>query len=130
MQFVCVNNINEYLEDFLFAKVDVEKKLLEDNIIEKRMKLEDFILYLDLQNKIYMKGQKSIAFNILEGLNDTYIFYSFLDLPDDELFKAFSAKLEKIKYNFSKLTKLSNMDLLEVGALDNDMFILNFEFFK
>jgi hypothetical protein len=130
MQFVCVNNINEYLEDFLFAKVDVEKKLLEDNIIEKRMKLEDFILYLDLQNKIYMKGQKSIAFNILEGLNNTYIFYSFLDLPDDELFKAFSAKLEKIKYNFSKLTKLSNMDLLEVGALDNDMFILNFEFFK
>lgn len=130
MQFVCVNNINEYLEDFLFAKVDVEKKLLEDNIIEKRMKLEDFILYLDLQNKIYMKGQKSIAFNILEGLNDTYIFYSFLDLPDDELFKAFSTKLEKIKYNFSKLTKLSNMDLLEVGALDNDMFILNFEFFK
>lgn len=130
MQFVCVNNINEYLEDFLFAKVDVEKKLLEDNIIEKRMKLEDFILYLDLQNKIYMKGQKSIAFNILEGLNDTYIFYSFLDLPDDELFKAFSSKLEKIKYNFSKLTKLSNMDLLEVGALDNDMFILNFEFFK
>lgn len=130
MQFVCVNNINEYLEDFLFAKVDVEKKLLEDNIIEKRMKLEDFILYLDLQNKIYMKGQKSIAFNILEGLNDTYIFYSFLDLPDDKLFKAFSTKLEKIKYNFSKLTKLSNMDLLEVGTLDNDMFILNFEFFK
>ena len=130
MQFVCINNMNDYLEDFLFAKVDVEKKLLEDNVIEKRMKLEDFILYLNIQDKVYMKNQKSIAFNILKGLNDTYVFYSFLETPDEELFKAFSNKLEKINYKFSKLTKMSNMDLLEEGVLDNDIFILNFEFFK
>ena len=130
MEFISVNSIGEYLEDFLFAKVDIEKKLLEEEKIEKRMKLEDFIIYLNLQEKVYMKGQRSIAFNILSGLNNDYVFYSFLDEANEELLNSFKEKLKKIKYNFSNLNKMTNIDLIQEGALDNEIIMINFELFR
>lgn len=130
MEFISVNSIGEYLEDFLFAKVDIEKKLLEEEKIEKRMKLEDFIIYLNLQEKVYMKGQRSIAFNILSGLNNDYVFYSFLEEANEELLNSFKEKLKKIKYNFSNLNKMTNIDLIQEGALDNEIIMINFELFR
>ena len=133
MEYILVNSIGDYPEDFLFAKVDIEKKLLEDRKIEKRMKLEEFILYLNIQDKIYMKGQKSIAFNIFEGLNNSYVFYSFLDADGDneKLFESFKARLEKMKFNISKekLSKVEPLQLLESDVLEGELFMLNFEIF-
>lgn len=79
MQYISINSIGDYPEDFLIAKVDVERHLIETEAIEKRMKLEEFIIYLNIQNTIYMKGQKSIAFSIQQGQSDKYVFYSLLD---------------------------------------------------
>lgn len=131
MEYVLINSIGDYPEDFLFAKVDVEKKLIEDGEIEKRMKLEDFILYLNIQNKIYMNNQKGIAFSILSGLNEDYVFYNFLDADDnDGLFDSFKEKLESMKYDLSNLKELEPMQLLEPDVINGEFFMINFKMCK
>lgn len=131
MEYVLINSIGDYPEDFLFAKVDVEKKLIEDGEIEKRMKLEDFILYLNIQNKIYMNNQKGIAFSILSGLNEDYVFYNFLDAGDnDGLFDSFKEKLESMKYDLSNLKELEPMQLLEPDIINGEFFMINFKMCK
>ena len=131
MEYVLINSIGDYPEDFLFAKVDVEKKLIEDGEIEKRMKLEDFILYLNIQNKIYMNNQKGIAFSILNGLNKDYVFYNFLDTDgNDGLFDSFKEKLESMKYDLSNLKELEPMQLLEPDIMNGEFFMINFKICK
>ena len=130
MKYISINSIGEYPEDFLIAKVDVERYLLENKTIEQRMKLEEFIIYLNIQNTIYMKGQKSIAFSIQKGQDDDYVFYSFLDGNNDELFESFKKKLEKLKFNFSSLTKIDNMDLLNMDISKEELFMFNFVLHK
>jgi len=131
MEYISINFTDGYPEDFLFAKVDIEKKMIEDGKIEKRMKIEDFFTSLDIQNSIYMKDQKGIAFSIQEGLDDSYIFYHFLDEEDDELFESFKKKLEKMKYSISKdsLTKPEPMQLLDPDFLSKELFMLDFEIY-
>ena len=133
MKYILINSIGDYPEDFLFAKVDIEKKMIEDNDIEKRMKLDEFIIYINIQDKIYMNDQKSIAFNIIDGLTDQYVFYSFLDSNNnEELFDSFKKKLEKMNFdiNAKKLSKLEPLQLLEPDILNGELFMINFEIFK
>ena len=97
MQYISINSIGDYPEDFLILIVDVERHLIETEAIEKRMKLEEFIIYLNIQNTIYMKGQKSIAFSIQQGQSDKYVFYSLLDQDENgELFESFKSNLDEI----------------------------------
>ena len=131
MQYISINSIGDYPEDFLIAKVDVERHLIETEAIEKRMKLEEFIIYLNIQNTIYIKGQKSIAFSIQQGQSDKYVFYSLLDQDENgELFESFKKKLEHLKYNFSSLNKIDNMDLLNMDLTKEELFMFNFVIHK
>ena len=128
MKYILINSIGEYPEDFLFAKVDIERKLIEDGEIEKRMKLEEFIIFLNIQDKVYMNNQRSIAFSILEGLNDSYVFYSFLDTTDDkELFDKFVSALERKKFKFDKLFEVEPLELLNPDVLMGELFMINFK---
>lgn len=128
MKYILINSIGEYPEDFLFAKVDIERKLIEDGEIEKRMKLEEFIIFLNIQDKVYMNNQRSIAFSILEGLNDNYVFYSFLDTTDDkELFDKFVSALERKKFKFDKLSEIEPLELLNPDVLMGELFMINFK---
>jgi len=129
MQFINIGTIGEYPEDFLIAKVDVERELIENEVIEKRMKLEEFIMYLSLQEYIYMKNQKSIAFKILKGQSDTYVFYSILENEED-LFKSFAQKLEKLKYDLSSLQKVEALDLLQMDMTNTELFLIKSEMYK
>lgn len=130
MKFICINNLGEFPEDFLFAKVDVEKYELENDIIKERRKLEDFILSLNLQDSIYLFKSKTISFSIKKGLEDSYIFYNILD-PDKEgkLFDKFKSKISSMNYSLKKLTKISNMDLMEIDLDKKDLFMLKQEFY-
>lgn len=130
MKYILLNIIDDFPEDLLFAKVDVEKKLIEDNIIEKRFRIDEFIIYLNVQNNIYLKGQKGIAFRYIQGKNDDYIFYNFIDEEDPELFESFKRKVESLKFDFSSLTKASNLDMIQEGFLNNEIFMINFNIYK
>lgn len=129
MQYINIGTIGEYPEDFLIGKVDVERYLIETKEIEKRMKLEDFIVYLNIQKTIYMKGQKSIAFRIIKGLSDSYVFYSLLD-QDEELFDSFKKKLEDMKYDLSGLNKIEPMDLIQMDLSSEEVFMIDFVIHK
>lgn len=129
MQYISINSIGEYPEDFLIAKVDVERLLLESGAIEKRMKLEDFIIYLNIQETIYLKGQKSIAFRIIKGASDTYVFYSLLD-DDETLFNSFKDKLESMKYDLSGLHKVEPLELIQLDLSSIEVFMINFVIHK
>lgn len=130
MKYIPISTIGDFPEDFLFAKVDIEKKLLEDKKIESRMKLEDFILYLNIQNSIYMNENKGIAFRYIEGIEDKYVFYEFLDEKNENLFESFKRKLEQLKFDFSSLEKVSNLEMIQEGFLNNELFMINFALVK
>jgi hypothetical protein len=131
MTYIAINTIGEYPEDFLIAKVDVERKLLEDEVIEKRMKLEDFIIYLNIQKTIYMKGQKSIAFRIIEGQSDSYVFYSLLDpVNNNDLFESFKTKLDKLQYKFDSLKKIEPMEMLQMNMDESEIMMIDFVMYK
>lgn len=129
MKYIAINTIGDYPEDFLFAKVDVEHHLMEIGQIEHRMKLDEFILWLNLQKTIYLRNQHSIAFRVAEGEKDSYVFYSLLD-TDDKILEAFAHKLETLHYDLSKLTKIAPIDIMsmdldnaELFMLDNEMYV-------
>lgn len=129
MTYIAINTIGDYPEDFLTAKVDVEHYLIETGEIEKRMRLDEFIVYLNIQKTIYMKGQKSIAFRIIKGENDEYVFYSLLD-NDEELFDSFKAALEKLKFDFSSLKKIEPIELIQLDLSKEEVFMFDFVVYK
>ena len=129
MTYIAINTIGDYPEDFLTAKVDVEHYLIETGEIEKRMRLDEFIVYLNIQKTIYMKGQKSIAFRIIKGENDEYVFYSLLD-NDEELFDSFKSALEKLKYDFSSLKKIEPIELIQLDLSKEEVFMFDFVVYK
>ena len=129
MTYIAINTIGDYPEDFLTAKVDVEHYLIETGEIEKRMRLDEFIVYLNIQKTIYMKGQKSIAFRIIKGENDEYVFYSLLD-NDEKLFDSFKSALEKLKYDFSSLKKIEPIELIQLDLSKEEVFMFDFVVYK
>lgn len=129
MKYISINSIGDFPEDFLIAKVDIERLLLETGAIEQRMKLEDFIVYLNIQETIYMKNQKSVAFRIIKGETDTYVFYSTLD-EEEGLIESFKSKLEDMKYDLSGLKKVEPMELLQMDLSNTEMFMINFVLHK
>lgn len=129
MTYIAINTIGDYPEDFLAAKVDVEHHLIETGEIEKRMRLDEFIVYLNIQKTIYMKGQKSIAFRIIKGENDEYVFYSLLD-NDEELFDSFKSALEKLKFDFSSLKKVEPLQLIQLDLSKEEVFMFDFVVYK
>lgn len=129
MTYIAINTIGDYPEDFLAAKVDVEHYLIETGEIKKRMRLDEFIVYLNIQKTIYMKGQKSIAFRIIKGENDEYVFYSLLD-NDEKLFDSFKSALEKLKYDFSSLKKIEPIELIQLDLSKEEVFMFDFVVYK
>ena len=129
MTYIAINTIGDYPEDFLTAKVDVEHYLIETGEIEKRMRLDEFIVYLNIQKTIYMKGQKSIAFRIIKGENNEYVFYSLLD-NDEKLFDSFKSALEKLKYDFSSLKKIEPIELIQLDLSKEEVFMFDFVVYK
>ena len=129
MTYIAINTIGDYPEDFLAAKVDVEHYLIETGEIKKRMRLDEFIVYLNIQKTIYMKGQKSIAFRIIKGENNEYVFYSLLD-NDEKLFDSFKSALEKLKYDFSSLKKIEPIELIQLDLSKEEVFMFDFVVYK
>lgn len=128
---VCLNDLAKFPEDFFLAKADIEKLLIENKEIEEKMSYEDFILYLGIQNKVYLIGSQIIAFNVLKGKNDDYLFYSYTtETSSNEILESLEQRLTKIKYDFSKLTKVSMNDFSGLDLDNPNLFVINQEFYK
>lgn len=128
---ISLNNIGDFPEDFILAKKDIEEYLIENNIIQERKKLEDFILYLNIQENIFIYGKQTIAFKIMKGKMNEYLIYTY---GNEETISSdleiLLEKLNSIDFDLSKLKKSSIEELL-TGDLDNPkLFMINTQFYS
>ena len=53
-----INNLNEDIENFVIVKKKIEDYMIEQNIIEKKNNVQEYINQLSLQNNIFMMNNK------------------------------------------------------------------------
>lgn len=128
---ISLNSIGDFPEDFILAKKDIEEYLIENNLISERKKLEDFILYLNIQENIFIYGKQTIAFKIMKGKTNEYLIYTY---GNEETISSdleiLLEKLNNIDFDLSRLKKSSIEELL-TGDLDNPkLFMINTQFYS
>jgi len=130
--FCNINRINEEVEDFVIAKNKIEAPLIEEEKLEKKMSIQEFLNYIDLSKNIFMCNDKSnisIPFSIsYPSNNDIVIIYS-LDTQIEKYTKLFKDNLSKINYNLDSLTKLSELEIFEGVTTDKPYYIINNNFY-
>jgi len=129
-----INKFNEEIEDFVIAKNKIEKPLIENEKIEKKMTISEFIDYVDLKNNVYCASDKDksvIPFEIIKP-NDDEIVIVYSSTAKDDIDNEFKKDLQKIEFDLSRLNKISQLDILN-GTIDLsaiNYFILNGDFYN
>ena len=129
-----INKFNEEIEDFVIAKNKIEKPLIENEKIEKKMTISEFIDYVDLKNNVYCacdKDKSVIPFEIIKP-NDDEIVIVYSSTAEDDIDNEFKKDLQKIEFDLSRLNKISQLDILN-GTIDLsaiNYFILNGDFYN
>ena len=128
--FANINKINEDVESFVIVKSKIENKLIEDEEIEKKMTIHDFLRYINLSSCIFVPYTKDqvypIAFSIYKLEKDIAIPYSS---SDDIGIDEFKIILEKINYDIKILIKVPQEDFLNGKMNNKSYFIINNEIY-
>lgn len=122
-------NISTDIEDVMYHKKIIEDFWIENKLISERTSIEEFIDMLDLTKRIYIqeKEDKILPF-VYILVNDTlYFFYAS---EDDVLVNQCLNDLKEFGFDFNKLRKVSNEEILNgilnnkhYFAIDGDYFI-------
>lgn len=117
------------IEEIFLCKIYIESILLENNEIEEKMELQDFISkYMNVSNKVYMKNSTIIPFEMYDFYDEIIIIITentYKDILVDEL--------KKIEYNLSNLKVIPNNVLFNMFSEDEDnknLFIINNKYMK
>lgn len=115
------------IEEIFLCKIYIESILLDNNEIEEKMELQDFIAkYMNVSNKVYMKNSTIIPFEIYDFYDEIIIIITentYKDILVDEL--------RKIEYNLSNLKVIPNDVLFNMFSEDNkNLFIINNKYMK
>ena len=122
-------NISKDIEDVMYHKKIIEDFWIENKLIESRTSIEEFIDMLDLTKRIYIQeqGDKILPF-VYILVNDT--LYFFYVSEDNTLVNQCLNDLKEFGFDFSKLRKVSNEEILNgilsnkhYFAIDGDYFI-------
>ena len=125
-----INKINENVEDFVIAKNKIEMDLIEEEKIEKKMTISEFLSYVNLQYSIFAINEKTlivIPFQITKLENkDIVIIYS--SSTTEEYENKLKEKLKSINYDLTKLNKIDELQMLEntfekYFIIDNQFYI-------
>lgn len=116
------------MEDVIIAKVNIDKYLFENNIIDKRRSsLDDFILRIN-PNYVYIyNNQNSVPFGIYDFGDTKYITYVEELDEKNTLISTLNKLLKNINYDMSKLTEINNRYILENNI--EHLFVINNKFF-
>lgn len=116
------------MEDVIIAKVNIDKYLFENNIIDKRRSsLDDFILRIN-PNYVYIyNNQNSVPFGIYDFGDTKYITYVEELDEKNTLISTLNKLLKNINYDMSKLTEINNRYILENNI--EHLFVVNNKFF-
>jgi hypothetical protein len=126
MDFINLYNLTDFPEDLILAKVKIEKELLENNVINDRFKINEFINWLDFSKNIYVEDNNTIPFSIRNGKDFNYMFFIPSSNNEKHINKMMSI-LKSINYDMTNLKKVSMGDLYMKGIdfPENEYFIIN-----
>ena len=130
--FCNINRINEEVEDFVIAKNKIEQPLIDNEELEKKMSIKEFIDFIDLTKKIFVSNDDanvSIPFNIYNPSKDNIVIIYSLDNNIEKYTKIFKDALYNIKYDVSNLKELTQLEILEGATQNKSYFIVNNEFY-
>jgi len=125
--FICnINNLNEDIENFVIVKKKIEDYMIEQNIIEKKNNVQDYITKLSLQNNIFMMNNKEndlIPFKIFKtNINEICIVYCYQG-NNEKIEEILLDKLKQIKYDINSLIEVSQIDIIN-GKLGLDPYFI------
>ena len=75
MKFINIGQIYE-ADDFLMAKMDIEKYLMDTGKIDKKMSLQEYVAFLDLAKAVYVDEKGVCPFGVFKTNNETYVHYT------------------------------------------------------
>ena len=126
-----INQINEDVESFVIAKSKIERIMIKEGKIDKKLSIKDFLSTINILN-IFISSKTetlgTVAFNIFKNdeFNEIIILYS----SDNEIAeKEFKEIMPIIDYNINNLKHYditSAIDKLE----GKSYFIINNEFYS
>lgn len=125
-----INKINENIEDFVIAKNKIELDLIDQEKIEKKMSVSDFLNYIDLQKTVFVFNEdklKVIPFYIynLENKDIVILYSGEIEESEEEQFKE---KLYNLNFSLDSLRKVDALDMLAENQYEK-YFIINNEFY-
>lgn len=112
MKLINLMDADNFIEDIMFAKADIEEKRINEGKIDKKQNMEEFVGSLPLGENVYIYGDISIPFGFIEGVKDRYLFYTN-DLKKEEDFNQFISDLSSIKFNMSNLRRVNYVDIID-----------------
>lgn len=133
MKYINVNNFMDDLDEIVLAKIEIEKELIENETIEKKFNINEFIQWINFSKSIFMKNDGeidiNIPFSIYKSSNELYIFYVLYENNEDNIkaLDIFKNKLNDINFNINKLNKVNMNELFENGLYKpaSNYFIIN-----
>ena len=113
-------NIND-IEDLIINKYFIEQKLLEDNKIESKMSIDEFINTYAKIDLIYKLQDFNIPFGFRQINGEDYLF---VITDDNNMLDIIKNKLKLLKYNLDNLQKVNYEDLLKNEHLRDEEYII------
>lgn len=132
MKIINLVDIGEYPDDLVLAKIDIEQNFLH---LDKRMKISDFIKWLNIKDTIYVWDGEFIPFFYIKVEENEYLFISN-HLKDNEINKKIEhniiSKIIDSENNLSAiLHKLTNEEIIvqDKPMPKTDYFFINGEIY-
>lgn len=127
MKFINIGKLYE-IDDFILAKMEIEKYLLETGKIEKKMSLPEYITYLDLAKVVYVSEQGVTPFSFKEINGEEYVHYT--SESDNLNLEEFTKIVNKYKTNKIEQVNLMEMYLAEKIQPDYPYLIVGTNIYK
>lgn len=124
MEYINLNTNDP--EEFVLAKAELNKVLLDNEIIDKKLSLDEFVKFLKIDSNILMTNDnKVIPFSIQKYDNYEKIFF----VSDDINKEILDANLSEIDFDLSKLTHLTRIDVYKDILIGKNFFIIDNEYY-
>ncbi len=124
MKDIKIVNIND-IEDLILAKHEIDLLRIDHKEISERSVLQDFVTTYALTNYIYLINDKQIPFNYVSIYDNDYLFVT--EYIEEN--KLLINKLKQLRYDLNNLTKLTQMELINIETLNN-IIIYNGQYYN
>lgn len=119
-------NLQNDPEELFFVKREIEKYLIEQEIIKEKMDLSIFVQWLNMHNSIYMYNENVIPFSVVDVGIDRYIFHVE---ENQEYINETIKALEYINYDFSQLIEKDLTEIYNGELINKNYFLINGKYY-